>query len=160
MPYRTYYELEVHGADHDQVAAKLAELVGFDPLDEDNERAWRNQHECMLELAELFPEAVFMVSGEGEDRDDTWRDFYKHGHAPVEQRSEIVFRQAPPPWFAAAVLAADQRALGASEVTAPEPTAETRLAAVRAYVVEGLNTSQRSKPVELTLRHIFGLIEG
>ena len=40
---------------------------------------WYEFNEDMVKLSEMFPDVVFCLWGEGEDRDDNWRKVYNNG---------------------------------------------------------------------------------
>lgn len=55
---------------------------------------WYDYNEDMLELSRNFPEAIFVLYGEGEDREDTWRAFYK-GEVCIYQRAHFYYDPEP-----------------------------------------------------------------
>ena len=40
---------------------------------------WYDHEENMCELSKLFPNVLFTLEGNGEDRDDIWREYYYNG---------------------------------------------------------------------------------
>lgn len=44
---------------------------------------WYDHDEDMLALSKAFPNIVFVLTGEGEDRDDNWISYYKNGQIEV-----------------------------------------------------------------------------
>jgi hypothetical protein len=40
---------------------------------------WYDHHDDMIALSKEFPDVMFMLKGEGEDRDDNWRLFVQNG---------------------------------------------------------------------------------
>lgn len=53
---------------------------------------WYEAESDMKEISEMFPDAVFELSGIGEDFGDVWRSYFKNGeceHCP----GEIVYKQ-------------------------------------------------------------------
>lgn len=40
---------------------------------------WYDHHDDMITLSKEFPEVMFMLEGEGEERDDNWRLFVQNG---------------------------------------------------------------------------------
>ena len=40
---------------------------------------WYDHHDDMIALSKEFPDVMFMLEGEGEDRDDNWRLFVQNG---------------------------------------------------------------------------------
>lgn len=87
MGYYTCYSLELENAsetDRDGVVAKLKELdvIGY-ALDEDlgfyDSAKWYDHDADMIEVSVAFPHVHFILSGEGEDREDTWECHYLNG---------------------------------------------------------------------------------
>jgi len=60
----------------------------------DDSMKWYEYNEDMLELSKNFPEAIFVLYGEGEEREDIWRAFYKDG-AGVFQRAHFYYDPEP-----------------------------------------------------------------
>ena len=97
MGYYTFYSLSVKNADADSYA-KLTnrliekELVGnvFDhpcPYRQNQnviftsyeERKWYDCKEDMIKISEEFPQLVFELEGDGEDKEDYWRAYFHNG---------------------------------------------------------------------------------
>lgn len=55
---------------------------------------WYNWERDMTNLSEHFPEIEFVLYGEGEERDDTWRAFFKNGKC-ILQRAHIYYDPEP-----------------------------------------------------------------
>ena len=53
---------------------------------------WYSHDRDMLELSKHFPTVTFILYGEGEDHDDTWRAFYKNGEMELTV-ARIVFEK-------------------------------------------------------------------
>lgn len=114
MGYYTYYSLSVKNEDEFpiekqreaslQLAEKFnwrkdyekyieASFYPFSWLSNDSMK-WYDYNEDMLELSRNFPEAIFVLYGEGEDREDTWRAFYKDG-VSIYQRAHFYYDPEP-----------------------------------------------------------------
>ena len=52
---------------------KLVEWGGCDTA------KWYDSDDDMTELSKSFPDCLFRLYGEGEDRDDTWENYYWNG---------------------------------------------------------------------------------
>lgn len=99
MGYSTSYELTAFGVERDEATTELEDIVGNDPLSDSCK--WYEHDEDMLKLAKRFPDAVFMLSGEGEEAGDVWRAYYKHGEPVAVCQAELRFPE-PPAWALAA----------------------------------------------------------
>lgn len=55
---------------------------------------WYESNEDMLKLSEMFPNVVFCLWGEGEERDDNWRVVYNDGSA-ASSHGKIVYEYEP-----------------------------------------------------------------
>lgn len=108
--YYTWYNLTVENeVPHEEVvraARALAEITNFiepekvsdawNPFDfiSYDSMKWYDWEHDMQALAFLFPDIVFCLWGEGEERDDNWR-FYIKGDKAVLQHGVIVFDPRP-----------------------------------------------------------------
>jgi hypothetical protein len=88
MGYYTRYEIQILRSEpalETAIAEKggslerfVASYAGFDrPFDE--ARKWYDHERDMLRISCAFPGAMFMLSGEGEDSADLWREYYAGG---------------------------------------------------------------------------------
>lgn len=50
-----------------------------------DEIKWYDHDEDMKELSVYFPGYVFVLTGQGEDHDDSWRAFYHRGVSEISQ---------------------------------------------------------------------------
>lgn len=91
MGYTTYFNLEMENYTDEQRLA-IAELVEENdfPMDWyngndywDGEGKWYEHQEDMINLSKQFPEVLFILSGEGEDREDNWREYYRNGKVAI-----------------------------------------------------------------------------
>ena len=114
MAYYTWYSISVKNEDEfpiekqKEASLQLAEKFdwrkdyekdienSFDPFDwvSGDSMKWYEWEKDMIELSQNFPEAIFVVYGEGEDRDDTWRAFFKDGICHY-QRAHIYYDPEP-----------------------------------------------------------------
>lgn len=101
MAYENSFEVRVFGIiDLTMLANDLKAMSGWWFYDhrgtlKANHIAWHECPEHMGTLAERFPDVTFMVTRFGEEPDDVWRYFYRHGHEPVSQRGHLEFDPAP-----------------------------------------------------------------
>lgn len=97
MEYYTYFQLEVRdtknyayaGEDIDhKVAVRLEEKLNLEyPIEEKTlcedilceELKWYDFEEDMKEISKEFPDYLFVLYGEGEERDDNWRAVFYNG---------------------------------------------------------------------------------
>ena len=101
MAYNSTYEVRAHGLiDLTVLAEALEGLTGYEFY---NQRGtlrayrfpWYEHGEHMAKLAAQYPDVTFCVTRYGEDTDDVWRYFYRHGHEPIAQRARLTFDAAP-----------------------------------------------------------------
>lgn len=107
MGYYTYYNVSMRPADNhgvvddetlavveDKAARILADKLGIEGVDDKKmifddifyeELKWYDCDDDMVELSKEFPEYVFTVYGEGEERDDNWVAFYYKGEMWIGQ---------------------------------------------------------------------------
>jgi len=112
MGYYTYYNVSMRPADNhgvvdykaiadveDKAARILAQKLGIKGLDDKKmifddlfyeEMKWYDCDDDMVELSKEFPEYVFTVYGEGEERDDNWKAYYYKGKMWIGQ-AELVW---------------------------------------------------------------------
>lgn len=95
MGYLTRYEIEIESG---ELAAFEAEMISrnFMTLEklvsreilgdgdkynlfDGGETKWYDHHEDMIEFSKKHPNAVFLLSGEGEEQGDIWKAYYKNG---------------------------------------------------------------------------------
>lgn len=113
MGYYTHFSLEVENEDNFsreeliKASQKLAEITDIeDPSYITNDchypfswvsiepMKWYDWDRDMSELALLFPEMIFCLWGEGEEREDTWRCYFK-GDKTEFQRATISYGHRP-----------------------------------------------------------------
>ena len=88
MGYCTSYELEIKGVTPDEATGLIASLQKFSEdaeyaLCDDGSTAdackWYDHEKDMREFTKLHPDALFILSGEGEEAGDIWKEYYKGG---------------------------------------------------------------------------------
>jgi len=72
------------GIDKDEVTRELVDLSGYDSLFDDDTHKWYEYDENMLEISRRYPDLLFILSGEGEESGDLWRNYYKNGKCQRE----------------------------------------------------------------------------
>jgi hypothetical protein len=106
MGYYTYYTMEAKdaktGAHLDdaleaKICQRLYEISNGAIIDDDSFYGclgdclkWYDHHDNMLDLSKEFPDVIFMLEGEGEERDDNWR-LYVHNGEWEETHATIVW---------------------------------------------------------------------
>lgn len=110
MGYYTWYHLTVENnvpREEEVKAAKaLAEITDFINPEEIEESyspfdfisydsmKWYDWESDMDKLARLFPDIIFCLWGEGEERDDNWRCYF-HGEDEELQHGTITYAPRP-----------------------------------------------------------------
>ena len=111
MGYYTYYNVSMRPADGSDIignealaaaeskaARMLAEKLDIDGLDDKpmifddlfyEEMKWYDCDDDMMELSKEFPDYVFTVYGEGEERDDNWKAYYYKGKMWIGQAEMV-----------------------------------------------------------------------
>ena len=103
MGYYTAYNINYtvpEGEDKENFSHKLARVLSavnsdlyytanctIEDMIEDDVMKWYDHTEDMIELSKLFPTVIFTLEGNGEDRDDIWREYYFNGksqYAPAK----------------------------------------------------------------------------
>ena len=93
MGYETYMQINIeeNGPDPDAVSEKLAEITGDDTslwqeIIEGGENVkWYEHTNDMRRLSAAFPDALFTLSGDGEDTNDQWVEYHKNGLTQTER---------------------------------------------------------------------------
>lgn len=94
MGYYTTFGLSVrNGEVTEEMQTKLKEIqpdyftgYGMEDLLEGWYNAkWYDWEEDLIELSKAFPTEVFELSGDGEERGDMWRAYFKNGKAQIEK---------------------------------------------------------------------------
>ena len=116
MGYYTYYSMEARNIkDRNQFESMIEELKHDHIYDSeenyavfcrstyydnshngyfeaDDETKWYEHTYDMVKFSKKFPDVTFCLSGEGEERDDIWREYYHNGEAE-ECRAQIIFEK-------------------------------------------------------------------
>lgn len=114
MGYYTYYRLGVKNEDkvplerQREASLYLAELFDCNEKEKNlileadypfgwisyDSMKWYDWERDMTNVSERFPEIEFILYGEGEERDDTWRAFFKSGKC-IYQHAYIYYDPEP-----------------------------------------------------------------
>ena len=86
MGYYTRYKLEIiEGNDNvTNYEKEISELANYYNCFDD-EIKWYDHQENMVEYSKKYPKVVFKLSGEGEERDDIWVEYYQNGKIQREK---------------------------------------------------------------------------
>lgn len=109
MGYYTRHSLEVENADQKDrhlIAEAIADdrdtFYGLDPQPGTpttwgcyDAVKWYSSHEDMIEFSKKFPRVLFILSGEGEEPGDIWKNYYKNGKSQRTQ-AELKFAEFDP----------------------------------------------------------------
>lgn len=104
MGYYTYYNLDIEDAT-DEEASALNQIfekndLPFDYYNGDRywcgEGTWYDHHENMLSASIQYPHILFILTGEGEERNDNWRKYYRNGKSAVSW-GHIIYDQVDIP---------------------------------------------------------------
>lgn len=93
MRYYTYYTLKsepniTNTKEFKEVFERISGYELDSVLEEEN--TWYNHEEHMIEVSKNFPEVLFMLTGEGEESTDMWRQYFFNGKSQL-CRSIITF---------------------------------------------------------------------
>lgn len=100
MGYYTRYEIDVIEGSNDLIRelideseeAEFAIDVDGDTL---NESKWYHHVDELIEFSKKHPEALIRLSGEGEENNDLWHEYYKNGKTQM-CKAEIVYPEFNP----------------------------------------------------------------
>ncbi len=96
MGYLTEYNLKIKGVDTSEVVKHLREHSehAFYAIDENGDYAsetkWYEHENEMKEFSSQYPNAIFKLSGEGEQNGDIWKKYFKDGKMQIA-RAIIIF---------------------------------------------------------------------
>jgi len=97
MSYRTIYNLTVlHGASRDEIMAAVFEHVGYGPTSESCKRY--DYEQDLIAVSRLYPTAVIMLRGQGEDAEDEWVLYVRDGEVVRHSRAPWEPPGPPPEW--------------------------------------------------------------
>ena len=96
MGYHTLYALSVEKGDTSLLESEEFKDIflkityyHLESLDFETQQ-WYEHEKNMLEISKLYPDTVFRLEGDGEDRDDRWISYYCNGDS-AESRATIVY---------------------------------------------------------------------
>ena len=108
MGYYTKYDLELKYDGNDitkkDIMTVLSQINPYFSEDEDfdlafdDEMKWYNYEQNMIELSKCFPEVLFILHGEGEEREDNWYEYFKAGKQQI-CRGMIIYEPFNPDLF-------------------------------------------------------------
>ena len=107
MGYETFYSLTVKNISKDEFkkldkaledkgiigyALTKGEMIGQDDavFYGDTCCTWYDHEQDMIDISKEFPEATFMLDGDGEESEDFWRQYFKNGQSAVCQ-AELIY---------------------------------------------------------------------
>lgn len=95
MGYYTRYELEIVKGDNDLIESfrdfsEYARYAINGSGDSRDSCKWYNHQDELKRFSLLHPEALFKLSGEGEESGDIWREYYQNGQMQL-CKAQIVF---------------------------------------------------------------------
>lgn len=118
MGYNTYYQLEIinkpyskNKVGHDEFEKRVAEISGYERYGPfDKHCKWYDWSKDMKTASKEFPNAIFVLEGDGEEPNDHWKHAFYNGKViwkwklenrnvkvPQEVLSSLGFGKAPPP---------------------------------------------------------------
>ena len=100
MGYYTRYKLEVLSGDVDEnELAVLFEKITDYPYDMlEDDMKWYDHKKHMVTISREYPNAIFELSGEGEEAGDLWKQYFKNGEMQVAE-AKITFDLIDPDKF-------------------------------------------------------------
>ena len=96
MGYYTQHALKAFNSEfienfEEELAQVLEDISGYDYEEiQGDEIKWYTQDENMLQLSKMYPDVIFELTGNGEEKEDIWRTYYKNGKKQ-EVNVQIVF---------------------------------------------------------------------
>lgn len=55
-----------------------------------DECKWYDHEYDMMQVSKMFPDVIFRLSGDGEEREDMWREYFHNGEVE-ECRAQVIF---------------------------------------------------------------------
>ena len=108
MGYTTFYELKTKPSLPNDFPAMFEIVTGYNFVDISNERIkWYDHDGDMCKLSAMYPNHMFILTGEGEESDDYWQTHYYRGNMSTSMAERIL----PP---------VDWQALGDPHTNSPE----------------------------------------
>lgn len=62
-----------------EIISKIVDLLSERFEIDDESTKWYEHEDVMIEVSKQYPDTVFKLYGEGEERDDVWEKFFKYG---------------------------------------------------------------------------------
>lgn len=100
MGYYTKYKLSIEeGMVTTRIKCKACNGEGeiinkiVDSLSIDESTKWYEHEEEMIEFSKQYPDTVFKLHGEGEERDDVWEKFFKNGKMIKARKVTMVMKE-------------------------------------------------------------------
>ena len=95
MGYYTLYTLSVEVGDPNIIDSQEFQDIFYKTTSYNIENLydtikWYSCTENMIQISKLYPDVVFKLCGDGEDRDDRWIEYYCNGEA-VRSQASIVY---------------------------------------------------------------------
>ncbi len=83
MGYYTYYELEVVGGEKkaEDYVNEIGEISGYTGEEGPfyDTVKWYDHEKDMKTMSQRYPDVLFILSGDGEESDDFWKEYHKNG---------------------------------------------------------------------------------
>ena len=84
MDYMKNHELMQHEGEYGIFdEGKFYEEDGIAYFDAYDEAKWYDHTYDMLKLSKAFPKVMFKLSGDGEERDDMWHEYFLNGNSEL-----------------------------------------------------------------------------
>jgi hypothetical protein len=79
MGYYTRHELEILEGDDNVTDYEKEITENYQGAYFEDETKWYNHKNDMVDYSKKHPDTLFLLSGEGEEQPDMWREYYKNG---------------------------------------------------------------------------------
>lgn len=99
MGYYTYYQIEIENVTDadltkDEHIEQIEKTSGYQGLFEETVK-WYEHEEQMKEYSKKHPSILFILSGEGEESGDIWKQYFKGGKSQI-CKAKITFDEFDP----------------------------------------------------------------
>jgi len=97
MGYSTQYNLKILNS---KSIKPIENLVTFSDGARDaidifgkryNATKWYDSRDDMIKLSIIYPKYLFQLKGIGEEKGDTWKEYYKNGHCD-SRKMNVIFK--------------------------------------------------------------------
>ena len=99
MGYNSFHNLQIKESDVtiEDVAATLAQVTNDDDddaafwesvLSGETDATWYDHSEDLQKVSMRYPDALLILSGEGEESDDQWVEYHRNGKMQLEHMPE------------------------------------------------------------------------